>query len=125
LIYALDPIHKLYADIGQAQPDGEVVNGWAGAVSADIIVNALITADTLPRAITTVGQVLIIQKGQSGVILSKPIALVDDLAVPVQGKCVQSLQYLLCCTRWFTAGIKIFHTQKPAAVMSAGIQKGC
>src|SRR5690606_14623398 len=80
--------------------------------------------DDLPaRAIAVIGQI-VVEPSIDGVLIKvQPLALVEDLAVPVQAIAVQRVKYVRSGPGEVAGGNQIFHAHQPGATLMTGIQR--
>ncbi|MNS33496.1 hypothetical protein D3C72_656110 [compost metagenome] len=122
-VLALHPVNEMVFQFRYAQADGRIVSAMAG-IAAQARINPVIRLQLFARAGAGVGQALIEQAIEHLGVGIVPLALANQVAIPLEAIAFQCLENGRLGAGFLAGWIKVFHAHQPASAHRARVKVG-
>ncbi|MNK85721.1 hypothetical protein D3C87_1056090 [compost metagenome] len=122
-VLALHPVDEVVFQFRYAQADGRVVSAMA-SIAAEPRINPVILLQLFARAGAGVGQALIEQAIEHLGVGIVPLALANQVAIPLEAIAFQCLENGRLGAGFLAGWIKVFHAHQPASAHRARVKVG-
>ena len=120
-LYSIVKEHHGLIGKAQAGRGWNVAASWSGAARAGIT-GHFASAQLAARATAFESQSPRGKLMERCEIERQTLALISNFAIPLESKLLESAQYIICTTRYYSGSVEILHAHKPTPALRARIE---